>query len=261
LVPLVVVLAAAVCAGVLAAEPGATSEPDSVPAAEGAPGSVPSQAALPTAPSPPPSPPPTTSAASPPAVVARAAVPSLGVFRTAGDLAPFLTLPDTTQFGTPLHLLVTAEQPDWVQVLIPLRPNGTFGWVHRSEVDLGGVADVVTVDLAAHTLTWARSGQVLVQAPVAVGRPSTPTPRGTFFVTDLIETDPGGEYGPAVVALSGYSEAIDLWHGQPARIAIHGTDAPGTIGLDASNGCVRVANDLDAFLAHSLPLGTPVILA
>jgi lipoprotein-anchoring transpeptidase ErfK/SrfK len=43
-------------------------------------------------------------------------------------------------------------------------------------------------------------------------------------------------------------------------VAIHGTNEPQLMGQDASNGCIRVTNDIIVQIALEAPLGTPVII-
>ena len=92
----------------------------------------------------------------------------------------------------------------------------------------------------------------------AVGRPGTPTPRGSFYVLErLFLRDPGGPYGPGALGLSSFSPVLTNWaRGGP--IAIHGTDEASTVGQAVSNGCVRVRNEQMRRLLHDVPAGTPV---
>jgi lipoprotein-anchoring transpeptidase ErfK/SrfK len=93
-----------------------------------------------------------------------------------------------------------------------------------------------------------------------VGSTSTPTPAGTFFVTDVLPWNPSDGRGAWVVALNGHSDAYATFDGGDARIAIHGTNDPSSIGRAVSNGCVRLdAGPLDQ-LRSGVPLGTPVVI-
>jgi len=170
-------------------------------------------------------------------------------------------LPATTEFGHPRVLLTKQLRGDWVQVYLPLRPNGQLGWVRSRDVALTPIVDEVDVDLARSTLTWTRAGQVVLSVASAVGAPSTPTPRGTFFVTDVLpQSNPSGAYGAWIIALDAHSEALATFEGGDPRIAIHGTNDPSSIGHAVSNGCMRVdAGPLDALRAALLP-GTPVVV-
>ena len=96
---------------------------------------------------------------------------------------------------------------------------------------------------------------------VGVGRPGSPTPKGRFSVTDKLS---GSAYGPVygccILALSGRQSNVPAgWRGGD-RLAIHGTDDPGTIGRDASAGCLHAhARDL-RLLMRRVRLGTPVFI-
>jgi lipoprotein-anchoring transpeptidase ErfK/SrfK len=195
-----------------------------------------------------------------PSTVARFVSSVVPVYAHAGDTRASFSLHNTTELGTPRVMLAPEVHGDWVQILLPIRPNGSVGWVRTIDVQLSTVSDRVDVDLAARTLTWRRDGQVLLQTSAAVGSSATPTPVGTFFVTDVVPWDPGDGRGAWVVALNGHSDAYTTFEGGDARIAIHGTSDPSSIGNPVSNGCVRLAPGPLDQLRSGVPLGTPVIV-
>ena len=199
--------------------------------------------------------------APPPAVVARILRNPVPLFAQPGDAQPELTLSSTTEFGNARVLLATARRGDWFSVLVPVRPNGDELWVRAGDVTLSTVPDLIRIDIASRSLTWTRAGRVELSVPVAVGAPTTPTPLGTFFVTDVVpQSNPSGAYGAWIIALNGHSDAYTRFEGGDPRIAIHGTNDPSSIGQPVSNGCVRVdAGSLDALRAALVP-GTPVIV-
>jgi lipoprotein-anchoring transpeptidase ErfK/SrfK len=163
-----------------------------------------------------------------------------------------------TEFKNSRVLPVQQQGGDWLRVQLPTRPNGAEGWIRSKDATLDAVTDRVVVDLGERTLTWTRGGAVQLVATVAIGAPSSPTPTGTFFVTDVLPENPTGEYGAWVIALNAHSDAFTEFQGGDARIAIHGTDNPSSIGRAASAGCVRTEPGVLATLAQSLPAGTPV---
>jgi len=168
----------------------------------------------------------------------------------------------------PTVFSVVARQGMWIQVLVPVRPNGTTGWVRSSEVELSVTTRRVEVSLAERRLIVRDVDQVVFEAPISVGRPATPTPTGEFYVTDLVPSvDPQGPYGPLALALNGYSEVMDRFGsasvaGSPDDVApvlaIHGTNQPTSIGRAASNGCPRLSDADILQLAALVPAGTPV---
>lgn len=193
-----------------------------------------------------------------PQLVATLASPDVQVYDEPGSVQATLALPAETWFGNPTVLPVVQRGAGWLKVLLPVRPNGSQGWIRERDATLSYVVDRVRVDLAGRRLIWWRNGQVMVDTSVAVGAPNSPTPSGSFFVTDLVPEASSSAYGSWILALDGHSEVFDTFDGGDARIAIHGTNDPSSIGQATSSGCVRVDADALSRLAASLPLGTPV---
>lgn len=175
------------------------------------------------------------------------------------DGLPITTLAPTTTFGTTRVLLAEETEGDWVRVRLPARPNHRTGWIRSTEVQLEALELEVTIDLQSRTMVVRSGLDMILQSPVAIGSDENPTPTGTFFVTDKLETpDPSGAYGPYAFGLSGYSETLTEFAGGDGQIGIHGTNDPDTIGEAVSHGCIRLPNELVSQLAETLPLGTPV---
>jgi L,D-transpeptidase catalytic domain len=154
--------------------------------------------------------------------------------------------------------LVIQDYGEWLQVAIPVRPNGTVGWVRSSDIQRLNLGFRVVVELSTNTLVVEHLGKEVYRDSIGSGTGNTPTPTGLFFVRELVKENENGPYGPYVFGLSGYSEVLFSFQGGEGAIGIHGTDAPGSIGSNASFGCVRVSNDSIRSLVHLLPLGTPV---
>ena len=166
-----------------------------------------------------------------------------------------------TMFGSPTTFLVTAESGGWLQVVLPIRANNTRGWIPRDTVTIATTNLRAVVSIGARKVTIYDGEAVLAETSAVVGKPSTPTPTGLFYVTDVIDTEnPGGVYGPYVLALSARSEVFDFFNGGEPLTALHGTSSPGLIGTAASNGCIRLPNEMSTFLASRLPLGTAVYI-
>jgi hypothetical protein len=155
-------------------------------------------------------------------------------------------------------LLIIQDYGDWVQVAIPVRPNGTVGWVLSSDIQRLNITYRVIVEVSTNTMIVEHQGVELWRESVATGTGDTPTPLGLFFVREIVKGNPNGPYGPYVLGLSGYSEVLIAFAGGEGAIAIHGTNAPNSIGSNASFGCVRITNDSMQSLVRVLPLGTPV---
>jgi lipoprotein-anchoring transpeptidase ErfK/SrfK len=157
--------------------------------------------------------------------------------------------------------LVAEHYLDWLRVWLPLRPNGSTGWVQPSDVTVASDPYQITVQRAQHRLVVTDGPTLLLEAPVGVGAPVTPTPAGFYFITELVKTpDPGGPYGPYAYGLSGHSSTLDDFAGGDGTIGIHGTNQPDSIGYNVSHGCIRLANGDVEKLVAVLPLGTPVVI-
>ncbi len=161
--------------------------------------------------------------------------------------------------GAPLTFLVVEQQGDWLQVLLPVRPNGSVGWVSAADVVVEGVPYRLDVRTAAHEVDLYDRDRLVRTYPIGIGTRDTPTPGGTFYLKELLQPpNPAGQYGPYAFGLSGFSTTLDTFAGGEAVIGLHGTNDPTSIGKDVSFGCIRLRNDDITELAQVLPLGTPV---
>lgn len=194
------------------------------------------------------------------ATIAVADVPEV-VVRSAPGGEVLHTLVHPREVGAPLTFLVDREDDAWLEVLLPVRPNGTTGWVAAADVQLFRTPFRIEVFLSEHRLVVHDGDHVRVETAIGVGGDGTPTPPGRYYVTELLEPpDPTGPYGPYAFGLSGFSEVHLDFAGGEGVIGIHGTDDPSSIGRDVSNGCIRLANDDIVELATFLPLGAPVTI-
>ena len=148
----------------------------------------------------------------------------------------------------------------WYRVQLPVRPNGTEGWVRARNVSLSRVRTRIEVDLSARRVTLFRDGEEALTTVAAIGTPATPTPLGRYYVNQrLIPTNPAGPFGPGAVGISAFSPVLTGW-AQGGPIAIHGTNQPSLIGQRVSNGCIRVRNDDLARIFTASLAGTPVVI-
>jgi lipoprotein-anchoring transpeptidase ErfK/SrfK len=67
-----------------------------------------------------------------------------------------------------------------------------------------------------------------------------------------------GVYGAWILPVNGYSEVLDTFDNGLPQVAFHGTNQPELIGTKASNGCVRISNDVVSKIAEAIPAGTPI---
>ncbi len=148
---------------------------------------------------------------------------------------------------------------DWLEVMLPVRPNGTVGWIRAGEVHLSLDPFRIEIDTTRRRLDLYEGDALTLSTEIAVGVGATPTPHGEFYLAELLQPpDPDGVYGPYAFGLSGFSETLDSFAGGDGVVGIHGTNDPSSLGSEVSHGCVRVHNDVIADLAARVPLGTPV---
>lgn len=92
------------------------------------------------------------------------------------------------------------------------------------------------------------SGDRLIKTyPVAVGKPSTPTPTGHYQIRNK-QLNPGGALGTRWMGLTIPG----------GNYGIHGTNNPNSIGQAVSNGCIRMHNHHVEELFPRVNIGTPV---
>jgi lipoprotein-anchoring transpeptidase ErfK/SrfK len=202
-------------------------------------------------------------------VATAAAEGNLEIFANPGDPAAARTLPnprlinDDPNAKVPLTFLVAdfsdTATCDWVKVYLPVRPNGSTGWVRSTDVNFAVNSYRLEVMLKEFTLKVFKDGEQTDEIKVGVAKDNTPTPGGLYYTTELIKTpNPGGAYGPYAFGLSGFSDTLTSFNGGPGQLRIHGTNEPSAIGTQVSHGCIRMSNDDITRLARMLPLGTPV---
>lgn len=192
--------------------------------------------------------------------VAQATLPSVKVFAKPDDTgAPIHTLANPNKDGAPLIFLMEKAQSGWLFVDLPVRPNGSTGWIKASDVSLSQHDFRIIVELNAHRITVIKGTTPVLAESVAVGRANAPTPGGKFYIKELLQPpNPNGVYGPYAYGLSGFSEAFDTFAGGEAVIGIHGNNDASSLGKDVSSGCIRMSNAGITALAQTLPLGVPV---
>jgi hypothetical protein len=177
--------------------------------------------------------------------------------------SPVAALATTTPEGTRNAVAVLsrrlgADGKPWVQVRLPVLPNGTTGWVRRTA--LGGYGTVRTrldVDLRRLRATLFRDGRPVLHASIGIGMPGWETPRGDFYVRNKLTRYRSPAYGPVAFGTSARSPQATGW---PAGgfIGIHGTDRPDLLPGRISHGCIRLRNADILALARGMPVGTPV---
>lgn len=152
-------------------------------------------------------------------VIATTAVEMLDVHdEPGGDIIH--TLDEWSEYFQPLTLMAvdraTHEDAEWLQVDLPMKPNGQRGWIRADDVTTSSTTRHVHIYLDEGELDLVDGDEVLLSADVVIGDDETPTPPGTYYITDPQEyPNPSGVYGAYALGLSGYSEVLDSFYGGP----------------------------------------------
>lgn len=107
---------------------------------------------------------------------------------------------------------------------------------------------LVEVDNKVIHLIDKKTKEVLTKYPIATGEKDSPTPIGTFEVNEMGRWGEG--FGTRWIGLN------VSW----GRYGIHGTNKPGSIGFNASAGCIRMNNSHVEELYDKVTIGTNVVI-
>ena len=158
-------------------------------------------------------------------------------------------------------LPVLGQRGTWLKVRLPGRPNGHTGWIKRGKTLASSTNWRLMVNTTRRLVTVYLSGRVVRTFRAVVGKPSTPTPTGQFFVEESIALRSFDVGAPFALALSARSSVLQEFDGGPGQIALHGLDnVGGTPGTAASHGCVRLDDSAMRWLAARIVSGTPVTI-
>jgi lipoprotein-anchoring transpeptidase ErfK/SrfK len=147
----------------------------------------------------------------------------------------------------------------WLRVRLPGRPNSHAGWISARGTRATETEWRILVSLSARRVTVTRSGRAVRRFRAVVGKPSTPTPRGVFFVEEALALSSYEAGGPYALATSARSNALQEFDGGPGQIALHGTDnLTGALGTAVSHGCIRLGTHAITWLSRRIGAGVPV---
>jgi lipoprotein-anchoring transpeptidase ErfK/SrfK len=158
-----------------------------------------------------------------------------------------------------VYLVAATKGKDWIKVRIPVRPNGSTGWVkRRSLTAVKSTRSAIVVDRKKLRVTLYEAGEAVWSARTGIGTDATPTPAGKFWIREVFKVKGNAAYGPYAIGTSAYSVLSD-WPGGGV-IGIHGTNEPGLIPGRPSHGCVRLKNKDVTWLATHVRIGTPITI-
>lgn len=169
-----------------------------------------------------------------------------------------------TRVRTVLPVLGVASssgKSSWVRVRLPGRPTSHKGWISTRRTKRTSTEWHLSVDLSTRRVTVYRDGRAKRRFRAVVGAPSTPTPRGQFFIEEALALSTGDAGGPFALATSARSHVLREFEGGPGQIALHGTDnLSGALGTAVSHGCVRLSTRAISWLARRIGSGVPLTI-
>jgi len=192
--------------------------------------------------------------------------PEVARHNPAEDSSAVTRLKLRTEDGTPELVRIVDTTTDkrgirWVRVHLPIRPNGTLGWVRRSA--LGGFHETkswLLIDRRRLRAVLIRGGRVAFSAPIGIGLPKWPTPAGEFYIRNRLSGyGLGTIYGPLAFGTSAKSAVLTDWPGGGV-IGIHGTNKPELLPGRVSHGCIRMKNRDILRLDRLMGVGTPLTI-
>lgn len=142
----------------------------------------------------------------------------------------------------------------WIFVMVLAAMLGGRAAAQTSEVPAAAPAvrhRLLVVSIPDRKLVLVEDGQMKRVYPVAVGKPSTPSPSGSFSIVRRV-SNPTYSHNGRVVAPGPKNPVGSRWMGLSLKgYGIHGTNEPSSIGKAASHGCIRMAKaDLEELYAE-----------
>jgi len=141
---------------------------------------------------------------------------------------------------------MAATKQIWMAAIaVILAANAAWaGDLQTAQPKAAGTTEVkreIVVSLEDRKLALVENGQVVKVYPVAVGKPSTPSPVGTF-TTERRAANPTYHHDDKTIPPGPNNPVGTRWMGLSIKgYGIHGTNEPKSIGKAASHGCIRMA--------------------
>lgn len=187
-----------------------------------------------------------------------------GPSRHSGRIGPVAARRPLTRVRTVLPVLghaTAGSGAPWLRVRLPGRPNGHGGWTSANRTKRSSTDWHMVVKRSTRRVTVYRGGRVRRIFRAVVGKPSTPTPKGTFFVEEAVALSSYDAGGPFALATSARSNVFQEFGGGPGQVGIHGTDnLPGALGTAVSHGCIRLGTGAITWLARRIGAGVPLTI-
>jgi len=149
----------------------------------------------------------------------------------------------------------------WLQVRLPGRPAGRTGWVSAAGTRARSTGFHIVVEVERRRVLVYWRGHRVRSFSAIVGADVTPTPRGEFFIEEMVPLASTAAGAPYALATSARSNVLRRYEGGVGQIALHGIgNLDGTMGTAASHGCVRLGNTAIGWLARTMRAGVPITI-
>ncbi len=153
------------------------------------------------------------------------------------------------------------KRGSWLHIRLPGRPNSHKGWISTNRTRLSSTAWHILVKLSTRRVTAYHGGHARRHFRAVVGKLSTPTPRGAFFIEEALALSPREAGGPFALATSARSNVFQEFEGGPGQIAVHGTNnLTGALGTAVSHGCIRLGAGAITWLVRRIGAGIPLTI-
>ena len=145
---------------------------------------------------------------------------------------------------------------DWLEVSVPIKEHGTFGWVKAESVSVEEHKAKVLIDLYNETIEAWLDGGLLFRERFIGGSEEHPIPLRDFYINEMrYELDQ--EEFQKLVGTTAFSTTLETTAlGSPAVSIVSHQVTEGSGELQ-TKGCIRVTEEALENI-FSLPLGTPV---
>jgi len=128
---------------------------------------------------------------------------------------------------------------------------------------------VVTIDRGSFRLSLFKKLERIKSYPIAVGQVGLETPAGLYKIQNkavnpawhVPDSDWAGALAGTVIPGGAADNPLKArWLGVYDGVGVHGTDARGSIGTNASHGCIRMLIEDVEKLYDEVPVGTPIYI-
>jgi hypothetical protein len=150
-----------------------------------------------------------------------------------------------------------------VQVDVPWVEGTRVAWLDPTGLERHHNEFMIIVSMRRSRLYVVHDDEIAKVSTVTLGDDESPTPRGTFAITDRVTVPASlvGAYGDRALGLSVLQDQLPAGWSGGNQVAIHGgPDAPELAPRGATAGCIVVDDETLAWLWKRTPPGTLVVV-